>query len=123
MTLKKLEVCMLIIVLLVVLILCRRRKQNAEKCKDAYDCIIAIMILIAVFIVIHFLFCYQIGFPGSVSQNNNTDLNLTSADWLGFLGGYLGFAGSLVMAYLVYRQSEQINNLTLSEYKLFFTRA
>jgi len=67
MTLKKLEVCMLIIVLLVVLILCRRRKQNAEKCKDAYDCIIAIMILIAVFIVIHFLFCYQIGFPGSVT--------------------------------------------------------
>lgn len=117
MTLKKLEVFMLIIVLLVVLILCRRRKQNAEKCKGAYDGIIAIMILIAVFIVIHFLFCYQIGFPGSVSQNNNTDLNLTSADWLGFLGGYLGFAGSLVMAYLVYRQSERINNLTLSEYK------
>lgn len=117
MTLKTLEVFMFFIVLLVILILCLCRKHIVEKFKGAYDCIIAIMILIAVFVVIHFLFCYQIGFPGSVTQNNNTDLNLTSADWLSFLGGYLGFAGSLVMAYLVYRQSERINNFTLSEYK------
>ena len=33
-------------------------KRIVEKYKGAYDCIIAIMILIAVFIVIHFLFCY-----------------------------------------------------------------
>lgn len=73
--------------------------------------------LIDAFIIIHLSFCYQWWFPASISQDNYKDLMLGSADWLSFLSGYLSFAGSLVMAYLVYRQSEKIDKLTLSEYQ------
>lgn len=76
----------------------------------------AIITLIVMFIIIHLFFCYQLGLPASVVQDNSTDLTLSASDWLGFLGGYLGFSGSLIMAYLVYRQNKTINNLTLSEY-------
>ena len=72
--------------------------------------------MVGLYIAIHFLFCYQIGFPASVTQNNVMDLNLTSSDWLSFLSGYLGFSGSLIMAVLVFKQSEKINILTISEY-------
>lgn len=68
------------------------------------------------FVVIHLSFCYQWGFPASISQDIN-DLTLRSADWLSFLSGYLSFAGSLIMAYLVYRQTKKIDRLTLSEYQ------
>ncbi|MDO4617466.1 MAG: hypothetical protein Q4B03_08420, partial [Lachnospiraceae bacterium] len=80
--------------------------------------ILCILTLADLFIAIHFLFCYQIGLPASVAQNNSLDLSLGSSDWLGFLGSYLGFSGSLVMAYLVYRQSKLINDLTISDYSL-----
>lgn len=84
---------------------------------EKHYCIIACIALLEVFLVIHFFFCYQFGFPASATQDNSSDLTLSSADWLSFLGSYLGFAGSLVMAYLVYRQSERINELTTSEYE------
>lgn len=44
--------------------------------------------------------------------------NLENTDWLSFLAGYLGFAGSLIMAWLVYRQEKKINELLLQEYKV-----
>ncbi len=75
----------------------------------------AILLLIIFYILLHLAFCYQLGYPASVHQTEN-DLSLTSADWIGFLGNYLGFAGALVMAYFVYRQGKIINDFAISEY-------
>lgn len=111
---KNIEVISIVVIFLVLLVLSFfRRSIKNEK---AYHITIALFILVEAFIIIHFLFCYQIGFPASVMQNNHTDLVLSASDWLSFLSGYLGFAGSLIMAYLVYHQSETINKLTVSEY-------
>lgn len=89
----------------------------ALKKKNTTAATISVVItLVEVFVIIHLLFCYQIGFPASKMQDNTNDLILSASDWLAFLGGYLGFAGSFVMAYLVYRQSTLINKLTISEY-------
>lgn len=91
--------------------------RNSLKNRIALPVVLVTLVLIDLFVIIHIVFCYQVGFPASTTQDNQTDLLLTSSDWLGFLGGYLGFAGSLVMAYLVYRQSEVINKFTISEYR------
>lgn len=92
------------------------RFLRKEKARRTIDLIIVILVLVEVFFVIHFCYCYQYGFPASVLQNKE-HLLLSASDWLGFLGGYLGFAGSLVMAYLVYMQSEMINKFTISDYE------
>ena len=117
MVLKNIEIIILIVVALVFLGLFIFRNSIVQKNKNGYHIVMAITALSGIFIGIHFFFCYQIGFPASVAQNNATDLRLSSSDWLSFLSGYLGFAGSVVMAYLVYRQSETINGFILSEYK------
>lgn len=91
--------------------------RNSLKKRIVASVVLVILILIDAFVIIHIVFCYQIGFPASIAQDNKTDLSLSSSDWLGFLGSYLGFAGSLVMAHLVYRQSEIINKITISEYR------
>lgn len=116
MDLKKVEILLLIIVALFICIIffeLRTRKKD----NNCLAIVLCLCILTEIFIGIHYLFCYQIGFPASVTQNNGTDLNLNASDWLGFLGSYLGFSGSLIMAYLVYRQSKIIDELTISEYK------
>lgn len=107
-----------VVIILFVLVVVRYffRKSLSVKFKEIFSCIIAFTIMVGLYIAIHFLFCYQIGFPASVTQNNVMDLNLTSSDWLSFLSGYLGFSGSLIMAILVFKQSEKINKLTISEY-------
>lgn len=92
------------------------RKYFTVKFKEVFSCIMVFLVMVGIYIAIHFLFCYQIGFPASVTQNDVIDLNLTSSDWLSFLSGYLGFSGSLIMAILVFKQSEKINELTISEY-------
>ena len=79
--------------------------------------VLVVLLLVDVFLIIHYGFCYQIGLPASITQVNNEHLTLSSSDWLSFLSGYLGFAGSLVMAYIVYRQSKVIDDLTISEYR------
>ncbi len=113
---KNIEIAILIAIICIALVLFNLRNTIKKKYKNAYYIPMAIITLIEIFIIIHYFFCYQFGLPASVTQDNSTDLTLTASDWLGFLGGYLGFSGSLVMAFLVYRQSETINNLTLSEY-------
>lgn len=57
-------------------------------------------------------FYFQVGFPAGEG--------LSSSDWLSFLGGYLGFAGSLIMAWLVYLQDTRLKELTLEEYAAEF---
>lgn len=111
---KEIEITILIAFIFFALILFNFRNRIKEK--NAYHISMAIITLIVMFIIIHLFFCYQLGLPASVVQDNSTDLTLSASDWLGFLGGYLGFSGSLIMAYLVYRQNKTINNLTLSEY-------
>ncbi|GBU04694.1 hypothetical protein EDD74_11744 [Faecalimonas umbilicata] len=116
MDLKKIEILLLVIVAFFICILffeLRTRKKD----NNCFAIALTLCILMEIFIGIHFLFCYQIGFPASVTQNDRTDLNLNASDWLGFLGSYLGFSGSLIMAYLVYRQSKVIDELTILEYK------
>lgn len=41
---------------------------------------------------------------------------LTKGDWLAFLGSYLGFASSTLLAIAVFRQDEKINTLVSDEY-------
>lgn len=117
MNLKNIEMAILIAIIFIALVLFVFRNTIKEKNKNAYYIPMAIIALVEIFIIIYFFFCYQLGLPASVTQDNSTDLTLAASDWLGFLGNYLGFSGSLVMAYLVYRQSDTINNLTISEYE------
>lgn len=118
MNLKSIEITALVIIAVALIISFSFQKTIKTENKNIYCVIMTIAAMIEAFIVIHFLFCYQIGFPASVTQDNSRDLSLSSADWLGFLSGYLGFSGSLIMAFLVYRQSGIINNFTLSEYRI-----
>lgn len=50
------------------------------------------------------------------------DEKLTKGDWLAFVGSYLGFAGSTLLAIAVFRQDQKINALVSAEYDpiLFF---
>lgn len=93
------------------------RFRSMKKDTTTVSIALVTVTLIDAFIIIHLFFCYQWGFPASISQDNAKDLTLGAADWLSFLSGYLSFAGSLVMAYLVYRQTKKIDRLTLSEYQ------
>lgn len=111
------EVIVLAILFVILVVILIPRLKERLRFKNIATIGVVILALVVVYIVIHILFCYQLGFPASVTQNSGADLTLSSADWLGFLGGYLGFAGSLVMAYLVYRQSAYINKFTISEYE------
>lgn len=56
------------------------------------------------FIIIYIAFFFQIGFP----PGND----LSSSDWLSFLGAYLGFAGSAFFAYMVYLHTKEVDYLT-----------
>ena len=56
---------------------------------------------------VYFLFVAQIGLPAGKDLSNR--------EWLSFLGGYLGFVGSLVMSAMVYRQEKQLAQLTLRQ--------
>ena len=73
---------------------------------------IALLVLISSFVGVYAAFYGQAGLPAGEG--------LSSADWLSFLGGYLGFAGSLIMAWLVYRQDTKLKELTMEEYKPAF---
>ena len=114
--LKMIEILILACLTVVNAFLIQKRKSLGQQKRIIYI-IISITLLIEIYGIIHFCFCYQIGLPASLTQNDATDLTLTSSDWLAFLGSFLGFAGSLVMACLVYLQSEAINKLTISEYQ------
>lgn len=111
------EVLLFILLLLasVIFYLSRKNKNDFENDSVTYA-LLSVLILIAIFLGIHLAFYYRIGFPASKNQSES-DLVLRSADWLSFLGNYLSFSGSLVMAYIVYRQSKAIDELTISEYK------
>ena len=111
------EVTVLAILCVILLAILIPRLKEMLRFKNIATIGVVILALVVAYIVIHMFFCYQVGFPASVTQDPSADLTLSSADWLGFLGGYLGFAGSLVMAYLVYRQSDFINKFTISEYE------
>lgn len=115
MNLKKVEIILLLIIAILICAIILKR-QDKKKQNHYLVVVLAVIILIEGFVGIHFIFCYQIN-PVSVSQDNGTDMNLNSSDWLEFLGSYLGFAGSLIMAYLVYYQSKTIDEFTIAEYK------
>lgn len=103
-------------VVIILLVLSLLRFNRKKRDTTIITISLVLFILIESYVVIHLFFCYQWGFPASVAQDNSHDLSLSSSDWLSFLSGYLSFAGSLVMAYLVYRQSKIIDKLTISEY-------
>lgn len=103
-------------VVIILLVLSLLRFNRIKRDTTIITISLVLFILIESYVVIHLFFCYQWGFPASVTQDNGRDLSLSSSDWLSFLSGYLSFAGSLVMAYLVYRQSKIIDKLTISEY-------
>lgn len=109
------EVALLVLLVLVSINLFIDNRKTDKGKERNNSVLIAILLLIAFFVLLHFLFCYQLGYPASSSQERS-DLVLKSSDWLVFLGSYLSFAGSLVMAYFVYRQSKVLNDFTISEY-------
>ena len=82
---------------------------------NRFALVVVVLGLINVFIGIRLFFNYPgIFYNSQIEDASNYVLGAT--DWLSFLGSYLGFAGSLVMAYLVYLQSKFINDITVSEY-------
>lgn len=112
------ELIILLLVFILIAVLAYVTFEHKHKNKDATILLITLALagLIEAYLLIHLFFCYQLGFPASVLQDDMKDLSLTASDWLSFLSGYLGFAGSLIMAVLVYRQSKKIDALTISEY-------
>lgn len=93
---------------------CRRIRMKSTPKKSLFfiQLCICFIGLVLSFELIYCAFFFEIGFPpGSM---------LNSSDWLSFLGSYLGFAGSLIMAVLVYKQDKKINDLTLQEYQTSF---
>ena len=74
---------------------------------------IALLALVGSFAGVYAVFYGQAGLPAGEG--------LSSADWLSFLSGYLGFAGSLIMAWLVYRQDTKLKELTMEEYAAAFS--
>ena len=83
-----------------------------------------LLLLTAGYALVYLFFFYKIGLPPVDG--------LDDSDWLSFLSGYLTFSGSLIMAWLVFTQSRDINNqntllnnqsrilneLTLQEYRI-----
>lgn len=80
--------------------------------RDKAKVVLAAVLLILGGWAVYGAFYFQAGFPAGESLN--------SSDWLSFLGGYLGFAGSLIMAWLVYLQDTRLKELTLEEYAAEF---
>lgn len=81
--------------------------------RDKAKVVLAAVLLILGGWAVYGAFYFQAGFPAGESLN--------SSDWLSFLGGYLGFAGSLIMAWLVYLQDTRLKELTLEEYAAAFS--
>lgn len=81
--------------------------------RDKAKVVLAAVLLILGGWAVYGAFYFQAGFPAGESLNNS--------DWLSFLGGYLGFAGSLIMAWLVYLQDTRLKELTLEEYAAAFS--
>lgn len=81
--------------------------------RDKAKVVLAAVLLILGGWAVYGAFYFQAGFPAGES--------LDSSDWLSFLGGYLGFAGSLIMAWLVYLQDTRLKELTLEEYAAAFS--
>ena len=63
--------------------------------RDKAKVVLAAVLLILGGWAVYGAFYFQAGFPAGES--------LDSSDWLSFLGGYLGFAGSLIMALYIFR--------------------
>ncbi len=99
------------VLLIGICLLLKQRFKN--KINDLCSIIVLSLVLALGFELIYCAFYDQIGFP----PGNN----LTNSDWLSFLSGYLGFAGSLIMAWLVYKQDKKINELTMQEYQVVFS--
>ena len=99
------------VLLIGICLLLKQRFKN--KINDLCSIIVLSLMLALGFELIYCAFYDQIGFP----PGNN----LTNSDWLSFLSGYLGFAGSLIMAWLVYKQDKKINALTMQEYQVVFS--
>lgn len=82
------------------------------KAKPSWNFGLTVILLIAglvsVFLFIYAFFFYKWGLSPAES--------LEDKDWLAFLSGYLSFSGSLVMAWLVFKQSAIINQFTIQEY-------
>lgn len=83
-----------------------------------------LLFLTAGYMSVYLFFFYKLGLPAADG--------LDDSNWLSFLSGYLSFSGSLIMAWLVFTQSRDINNqntllnnqsrilneLTLQEYRI-----
>lgn len=100
-------------VLAIAFALWRTRKLWKTGEKDKAKVVLAAVLLILGGWAVYGAFYFQAGFPAGESLN--------SSDWLSFLGGYLGFAGSLIMAWLVYLQDTRLKELTLEEYAAAFS--
>ena len=66
-----------------------------------------LLLLVLGYLMIYLLFFTQIGLPSGDGLSNK--------DWLSFLGGYMSFAGSLIMSIMVYRQEKRLAKLTVKQ--------
>ena len=96
-----------------------RKKGKVGKKKfiilsQSFPTLIVGLFLVVLYEIIYGMFYRQVGFPSSINENV---LTLSSSDWLSFLGSYLGFAGSMVMAVAVFLRTKRINQLDIQKYE------
>lgn len=97
-----LHILCIVVIFSIVLVVCINRR--AKKSISIWIALIASIGFFSLFLCIILVF-------------QHIDPTIRPSDWLPFLGSYLGFAGSLVMSFLIYRQSVIIDEFTISEYK------
>lgn len=81
------------------------RKINKKKNKRINYIWIIAVVLAVLFLAIFFIF-------RAIKENN-----LTYSDWLGFVGSYLGFAGSVILGYVAVYQNQKLNDDNEKQYK------
>lgn len=106
-SLLSLSIALLILSVVLLFLFKKLRKSKLVNIFFIFSCI---LLFVSMFEIVYCAFFFQWGYPAGPE--------LTNGDWLSFLGGYLEFSGALVMAWLVYRQSETINKLAMQEYRI-----
>ena len=85
----------------IVFFICRKMVRKKPEWELILIIIQFLACLVFGFVAIYCFFFFRWGLPAGDS--------LDDKDWLAFLSGYLSFAGSLIMAWLVFKQSKHIN--------------
>lgn len=82
-------------------------EKKTKKIEFPWKILLLLVLVVLGYLTIYILFFAQIGLPPGEGLSNK--------DWLSFLGGYMSFAGSLIMSIMVYRQEKRLAQLTIKQ--------